>query len=39
MIMHTQKILTQEIRGTLRDTIEYYATEIMKLPEWLREVA
>ena len=37
MVKHTQKILTEEIRGTSRETIEYYATEIMKLPEWLRE--
>lgn len=38
MVKHTQKILTEEIRGTSRQTIEYYATETMKLPKWM-EVA
>jgi 23S rRNA pseudoU1915 N3-methylase RlmH len=38
MVKHTQKILTTEIRGTTKETIEYYATEEIILPEWLREV-
>ena len=38
MVKHTQKILTAEIKGTIKETIEYYATEEIILPEWLREV-
>lgn len=38
MVKHTQKILSTEIRGTIKETIEYYATEEIILPEWLREV-
>ncbi len=38
MVKHTQKILTKEVHGTVRETIEYYPTERMKLPEWLKGV-
>ncbi|MSU01904.1 helicase-related protein [Tissierella pigra] len=39
MVKHTQKILTEEIHGTTKETIGYYPTEKMKLPEWLKGVA
>lgn len=39
MIKHTQKILTEEIHGTTKETISYYPTETMQLPEWLKGVA
>lgn len=37
MVKHTQKILTEEIHGTIRETIEYHPTEKMELPKWLKE--
>lgn len=39
MVKHTQKILTEEIRGTVKETISYYPTETMVLPKWLKGVA
>lgn len=39
MVKHTQKILTDEIHGTTKETIAYYPTENMVLPRWLKGVA
>lgn len=39
MIKHTKKILTDEIHGTVKETIGYYPTETMRLPDWLRRAA
>lgn len=39
MVKHTQKILTEEIHGTVKETIGYYAMEVMELPRWLKEAA
>lgn len=35
MINHTKAILEKEIKGTVRETIQYNPTVIMKLPEWM----
>lgn len=37
MVKHTQEILEQEIRGTVRITIPYNPTVEMIIPEWLVE--
>jgi len=40
MVKHTQKILTEEIHGTTKETIEYNPRIEMIIPEWIRsEVA
>ena len=39
MVKHTQKILTEEIHGTIKETIGYYPTEKMVLPKWIKGVA
>ena len=39
MVKHTQKILSEEIKGTVNEKIGYYPTETMILPKWLKEVA
>jgi hypothetical protein len=36
MVKHTQKILTEEVRGTARVIESYKATKDMIIPEWLR---
>ena len=35
MIQHTQKILTEEIHGSIRESIEYNPQIQMKLPKWI----
>lgn len=36
MVKHTQEILEEEIRGTVRISIPYNPTIEMKIPEWLK---
>jgi hypothetical protein len=39
MVKHTKDILTQEIHGTIKETIDYYPKMDMILPSWLKGVA
>jgi hypothetical protein len=39
MVKHTQKILTAEVHGTVKETIDYNPQVAMILPDWLRSAA
>jgi hypothetical protein len=36
MVKHTQKILTEEVHGTIKETIDYNPQIEMIIPEWIR---
>lgn len=38
MVKHTHKILTEEIHGTIKESIEYNPQIEMIIPEWLRRI-